>query len=422
MLRHEHIEELCAAASAGQASGAELAEVAEHLEWCSTCQSRYAEFLNLNAVQYAKGNDHEELSQEQAVSSIDSILLRQRFLKKAAAEGIVFSRPPSEQSFPSPQIYSARTSSWALYSRIAAGILILAAVGASSYYMGRHGSVQADFASTPAPAAHIADSRDQERKAALAKVERENTELKSSIAALQRSLGSTSSKVLELESRNALSERERLAQTKEREQAIANLRIRLDQAQTALASLRSDYDKSQSTINNDRAQLLDDQIKLRDLSQQLAASATALSREREMLTANRDVRDLMAARNLHIVDVFDVGPKGKRRPAFGRIFYTEGKSLIFYAYDLPESQFKDAGYHYRIWGKKDGANQRAQSLGIFYSDDKNQKRWVFKYDDPKVLDEIDSIFVTLEPPNGASGQPKGDKLLSAYLKGPANHP
>ena len=141
-----------------------------------------------------------------------------------------------------------------------------------------------------------------------------------------------------------------------------------------------------------------------------------------MLSAGRDVRDLMSARNLHIVDVFDTDPKGKTRPVFGRIFFTEGKSLLFYAYDMPDAKLKEASYQFRIWGKKEGPNQRARNLGIFFSDDKSQKRWVFEYGDPKVLSEIDSVFVTLEPSNGDPNRPKGDKLMYAYLRGQANHP
>jgi len=109
-----------------------------------------------------------------------------------------------------------------------------------------------------------------------------------------------------------------------------------------------------------------------------------LNRERDLLTADRDIRELMAARNLHIADVFDTDAKGKTRPALGRIFFTEGKSLISYAYDLNDNRVQNAGYNYRVWGKKEGRGQQAKSLGIFYSDDKQQKRWVFKYDDPKV--------------------------------------
>jgi hypothetical protein len=265
----------------------------------------------------------------------------------------------------------------------------------------------------------------QESKAAIARLEKENDDLTAEIALLKASLSSESSKFSELQARDSLSERNHqdlLAGVKERENTIAGLQVRLDQAQNSLAKIRADDDKAQSTLTNTQAELAEDQIKIHALTDQLAESANALARERDLLVAGRDVRDLMSARNLHIVDVFDVDPKGKKRPAFGRIFFTEGKSLLFYAYDLPESQLKKAGYHYRIWGKKDGASQRVHSLGIFFDDDKSQKRWVFQYDDPKILNEIDSIFVTFEPPNASPTQPKGDKLLYAYLKGPANHP
>lgn len=125
---------------------------------------------------------------------------------------------------------------------------------------------------------------------------------------------------------------------------------------------------------------------------------------------------------MHIADVFDTDAKGKTRPALGRIFFTEGKSLIFYAYDLNDNRAQNAGYNYRDCGKKEGRGQQARSLGVFYSDDKTQKRWVFKYDDSKVLSEIGSVFVTLEPPGKNPSAPQGDKLLYAYLRNQAKHP
>jgi hypothetical protein len=54
-------------------------------------------------------------------------------------------------------------------------------------------------------------------------------------------------------------------------------------------------------------------------------------------------------------------------------------------------------------------------------DDQKQNRWVLKFDDPTILAEIDSVFVTVEPPGG-SAKPTGHKLLYAYLKANPNHP
>ncbi len=201
------------------------------------------------------------------------------------------------------------------------------------------------------------------------------------------------------------------------DQRLAPASGQIAQSQVQLASVKSQLDNEKANENSIAAE----RTRVRELSDQLAEQTAALNRERDMLAADRDIRELMAARNLHIADVFDTDAKGKTRPALGRIFFTEGKSLIF-AYDLNDNRVQTAGYNYRVWGKKEGRGQAAKSLGIFYSDDKQQKRWVFKYDDPKVLSELDSVFVTLEPPGKNPAAPQGDKLLYAYLRNQANHP
>jgi hypothetical protein len=65
--------------------------------------------------------------------------------------------------------------------------------------------------------------------------------------------------------------------------------------------------------------------------------------------------------------------------------------------------------------------EQALNLGIFFQDNTAKKRWVLKFDDPKALDQIDAVFVTVEP-NGGSHMPSGKPLLFAYLKVEPNHP
>jgi hypothetical protein len=161
--------------------------------------------------------------------------------------------------------------------------------------------------------------------------------------------------------------------------------------------------------------------RIRELSEKLAAQTAVFERERELLAAGKEIRDLMGARSLHIIDVFDVDGAGRSAKAFGRLFYTEGKALIFYAFDLTPRRHSRASHAFQAWGYRDPAPQSARSLGIFYADDKTQNRWVLKFDDPEVLAEIDSVFVTAEPPGG-SPKPTGQKLLYAYLNGQPNHP
>jgi hypothetical protein len=428
MVKHEHYQEICAVASIGQASGAELAELQHHMLSCPDCRQRYSDFMEIQASHYAVTTEGPELEATEATACIDSALLRERFFKRAESQGIVFSHAGTEATLPEPRIrFFTPKNRPVLLARAAAAMFLAGAVGLGGYYLGtrriQSSSVAQRSASSPA-IAHV-DSDGQKLRSTLASLEAENVTLTGELESLKSSYARASSAVARLQDDKAETEKQwsaLSADLKERDETINKLQKRIEESQGAVASVRAELERAQSGQAENQATLIESQLRIRDLSEQLAEKSSALEREKELLVAGRDVRELMASRNLHIVDVFDTDPKGKTRPAFGRIFLTEGKSLIFYAYDLNDPRVQSAGYHYRVWGKREGPSRRAESLGIFYSDDKSQKRWVLQYDDPKVLQEIDSVFVTLEPPNGNQTQPKGDKLMYAYLRGQANHP
>jgi hypothetical protein len=125
-----------------------------------------------------------------------------------------------------------------------------------------------------------------------------------------------------------------------------------------------------------------------------------------------ELRDLIAARNLRVADVSDVNAKENQPKPFGRVFYTRGKSLVLFAYDLSKSQPNQTFY---AWGTRQSDPHRPQSLGALRTDDQTQRRWILEFNDPKVLAQIDSVYVTLEPTNKPGYAPNGRKLLSAYL-------
>ncbi len=428
MLKHEHYQEICAVASIGQASGAELAELQQHMVSCPECRQRYSEFMEIQASHYAVTTGDPELSAPEAAACIDSALLRERFFKRAESQGILITHVGAGSSLPEPRIRFFKPQAWPVFvGRAVAAMFLVGAVALSGYYLGgrRLQTVSVSQHSSDSPNTAPVDANGQQMLSRLASLEAANLSLTTELESLKSSYARASSAVVRLQDDNAETEKQRSAlwaDLKERDSTINKLQKRIEEGQAAVASVRVELERAQSGHAEDQASLIESQIRIRDLSEQLAEKSSALEREKELLTAGRDVRELMASRNLHIVDVFDTDPKGKTRPAFGRIFLTEGKSLIFYAYDLNDPRIQSAGYHYRVWGKREGPSQRAKSLGIFYSDDKSQKRWVLQYDDPKVLQEIDSVFVTLEPPNGNQTQPKGDKLMYAYLRGQANHP
>jgi hypothetical protein len=149
-----------------------------------------------------------------------------------------------------------------------------------------------------------------------------------------------------------------------------------------------------------------------ELSARLDATAADLQRERDLKSAKSEMGELVATRNLHIVDVYDADPNGKRQRSFGRVFYIEGKSLVFYAYDLDGSRQFKANVVFHVWGGRAGVKEVTHSLGILHKDDARQNRWAMTFDDPSVLAQINSVFVTAEAANKHYDEPHGKKVLS----------
>ena len=259
--------------------------------------------------------------------------------------------------------------------------------------------------------------------AALRSNEAQVTQLKNELRANRQQLQNLQDNlILSADDKNKLLvERVRLENiATELQRKVSDLEGSLRAGNEENAKSQNDVAKLRSEVTTMQASYIEDQIRIRELNQ--ISRNAAVERNALLLERDRDIRDLMTARNLHIYDVFDTDSKGKTKPAFGRIFYTEGKSLVFYAYDLNEIEVQNASYHYRVWGSQESQKDRATSLGVFYSDDKSQRRWVFRCDDPKILSQIDSVFVTLEPVGENRAHPKGQKLLDAYLRGMPNHP
>ena len=426
MLRHEHFEEICAAASVGQATGEELVELERHASECGRCKQAYFNYLSVAAQQFATAKQDPTISPKAIEECIDSELFIRRFLDRAEREGITFSRDVEETvKLPAAIPFAfSRTVAWRIPAAAIAATLLFAAFASSGHFywrdsLNRAGSRPESQLSlkTPAPVT-AADLRIAELA---------NANLK-----LQAEVEHVSGELREANDRLVASEADLKATSQERRSLSSNrdaLELRLEEIQRELtnsqvlvANAQQEAMSQHQRAADMESTLIAEQVKLHDLESGLKEKSVALDQERQLLSLGHDVTDLMGARNLHIVDVVDMDGRGKARPAFGRIFFTEGKSLIFYAYDLNEAKMQKANYQYQVWAKKEGPNRQAQRLGIFYSDDKAQRRWVFKCDDAKILREIDSVFVTFGRPDGDSLHPEGSSLMYAYLRGQPNHP
>jgi DNA repair exonuclease SbcCD ATPase subunit len=427
VVKHEHFEELCAAASIGQATPEELFELEQHAAGCETCQKAYWDYLNLAAQQFAKRQDTPRLSSREAQECLNSELFTRRFFERADKEGIVFSQDVREETrklAPQPEVLPRRAW-WPKPVLAFAAAIAITAMVSTAYFYGK-GSFRAGVPSAPTrPTANreidtpvlALNERIAELTVVNVKLQGQIDELKAELRKANAQLN-TSDDELKSASRN----RQQLeAQRDAVDASVQNLQQALTDSQIAISKAQQESAKLRDHSTDLENTLVADRVKIDDLTDELKDKSTALERERQLLAVGHDVTDLMGARNLHIVDVVDTDPRGKTRPAFGRIFFTEGKSLLFYAYDLNEAWIQKASFDYRVWATKEGQDKQVRNLGIFYSDDKSQRRWVFKCTDPKVLTEIDSVFVTLEP-QGDPSHPRGPNLMYAYLRGQPNHP
>jgi len=219
------------------------------------------------------------------------------------------------------------------------------------------------------------------------------------------------------------------------EQSLQNAEALKQQGSQERASLTQKLDFTEASLHTVQAQLdsvrqqkSDDQLRVasleernKDLSSQLREREQTINDQAELLAHDRDIRELMGARDLYIAEVYDVARDGATQKPYGRVFYTRGKSLIFYAYDLDQQANVKNASTFQAWGRRGADKEQALNLGIFYEDNAAKKRWVLKSDNTHALDQIDAVFVTVEP-NGGSHKPSGKPLLFAYLKVDPNHP
>jgi hypothetical protein len=198
---------------------------------------------------------------------------------------------------------------------------------------------------------------------------------------------------------------------------LLDYQTRWRQEHTARTDLQSQLSETQENLGKEEQALLDLNGKLRQKEQEI----TDLTARELPGVKDGEAKSLFGARDLHIVDVYDVDGHGNTQRSFGRVYYVEKKLLLFYAFDLEDKKHNRATAGFQAWGYKEANAEKPQNLGLFYVDDASLNRWVLKVNNPKVLEHVEVVFVTLEPPQGSS-TPQGRRLLYANLGGAPNHP
>jgi DNA repair exonuclease SbcCD ATPase subunit len=431
---HDEFLELCAVSTSGQLSEEEQNRLQEHLAVCLACREALREYESvvndaipaIGAEQSSRIAPGPSWSQSRAEKAFFERLAKEEGHPPGSAENRNGAPTSFRRAVPiAPE--STWRHVWMLY---AAGILLFITLGPSAYWVGlRHGT---DFAKAMPPAAiqipATQSASSLEEQLSDAAHEREITRAQiarrdGAVADLRRQLERQSAEISHLkEAQDRLQAALHSDQAGKQDlvQQRTELGQKLEAAETESQALQQQVASltQQSTGETTQAKVLGTRVD--DLTRLLQDREAALHQQDELLAHDRDIRELMGARNLYIAEVYDTDEKGATRKPYGRVFYTKEKSLIFYAYDL-DQQHSKAGETFQAWGRRGPDSKQAVNLGIFYEDNASKKRWILKSEDPKTLAQIDAVFVTVEP-NGGSEKPSGKPLLFAYLRVNPNHP
>jgi len=432
--QHESFEELAALAAVGELSPLELQRLRHHLAECPPCREScealadvasndlgVAAAVALSIADVGLGDADETEAREHLER------LRNRLKADAAAQ-----RPRRDvRRDQAGKDHRARLWAYrpAAYG-IAATILLAVAAAVGGIALWRTTKDVSAERARSRGLQLVVDSLKQEKKndrgGSDSAVLRSLQESQKARDTLEKSLAGSEAKNEELREREKASEEKLVGAIATAEQLRQQLAMN-DSDRERLARLQRDSD---AKLHEALAEL----YQARQANAQLAAKGEA--REDTTLEASAqppsesgagtaspsegEARNLFGARDLHIVDVYDVTGDGKTKRTYGRVYYVEKKLLVFYAFDLQNRQNHKLGA-FQAWGYREANIGKPLNLGLFTVDDKSTSRWVLTVNHPDVLSHIDAVFVTVEP-FGGSTAPRGKKVLYANLIGPPNHP
>jgi hypothetical protein len=443
--RHRRFEEMSTLAVTGQLGGAQMCELDEHVAGCNSCR----EFLESVAQVSLQAMPLLAEIHGSAPETLPPGGMRERFLARLTSETMGAENGAALRPFSVPRINTqpvlpegikicaieqqppARALTvlvHRLWRPFAFGLACVV-VAIAGYYAGLHKTVQSPpqlaqshpvVLTVPRSPEITPKGIDPDR---MSELERQKSELEAKVVSMKEELA-TAENERESLGKELAAAKERLATLTNRPDvgSTPGATVRDELASERVATLQSQVDRLGQRLEQAEVSLTVQKQVSEELTVRLSSTSADLQRERDLKSAKSELGDVVSARNLHIVDVYDADPSGKRQRSFGRVFYIEGKSLVFYAYDLEDPGRFKANVVFHVWGGKSGTKEVTHSLGILHKDDASQNRWAMTFDDRNVLGQINSVFVTAESATKHYDEPHGKKVLYAYFGGPANHP
>ena len=415
---HEEFLELCALSTTGELTVEEWARLNAHLAHCEECRYAKQEYERVVGTTIpllaAEARSEADAGSPPGAWSIEQA--------EADLMDALRGEPSPVEDNPKSE---PKSTPWKHPRLLAIAALILATCSTAAYQIGMLQSRKPEVADlrTASPVPKAPARLEPPPAVAQPVPERKTTPEEQELARLRTETRLDQSELAELKDQQSHLEDE-LAKTTEAlrqtQQDRTDLSQQLEKAQASAQSLQAKLNQSGDRTAADTEQALAANKQVEELRASVQARDKEIAQDQELLQHDRDIRNLISARNVYMAEIYDVAKTGDTQKPFGRVFYTKDKSLVFYGYDLDQQRgFKKAST-FQAWGR--GVDQQhAISLGLLYLDDANQKRWVLKFNNAKTISQIDAVFVTVEP-EGGSSKPSGKPLLFTSLRIDPNHP
>jgi predicted nucleic acid-binding Zn-ribbon protein len=425
---HDKYKKLGALAAAGNLAPLESAELHAHLGRCEQCHEAFRQYLALTTQGVAILAD--EFAERPGLANWDKDAAFEQLLERIErAQHPAPEKNRTYETVPASKLLRGPVRSIATML-LAAGLILTVVLGSYLLRIRTHSQSVSNVTAVPLPIddrlQRISEEKQQADEALvqqtkeLAQLQTDEAQKEQELGKLRSALRAFEDRANKLQAASSQSEAQLLALSQERDSLTTQLQT-LNQSygvdRTELANLRLERDKTVTRTASLEA-------KIAELASANKDQERRLKDTDQYLSSDRDIRELMGARKLYIADVFDVDGSSRTQKPFGRVFYTQGKSLIFYAFDLDREPGVVNASTFQVWGQREapqGQQESPMNLGILYMDNESNRRWVMRFDDPKKLAEIDAVFVTVEP-RGGSHKPTNKPFLYALLRNQANHP
>jgi hypothetical protein len=407
---HEEFLELCAVSVTGELTEDEQTKLNAHLKTCPACREAFEQYRETAATVIPQLASEMPLPNEAGDSAWSQEKAEAALLRRIEAEGQSKQRdipPRLNGNRDSASAYVPPPPRWKEFGMsYAAGILLFASLAVCAYRIGERRGIEAASSSgragsgDPESAKKELSNAGHDRQLLLAQIESRDR----SISELKQQLAKRTDLAPQRQEPDTASNNTGLSNNSQSVREAAELRTQLELEEKQRASEMARASSLEAKVAELTKQLQDKDAEVasqasaaRERDDLLKQRETTITRQDELLAHDRDIRDLMSARDLYIAEVYDVAKTGETNKPYGRIFYTRGKSLLFYAYDLDQQAGLKKASTFQAWGRREGRQDQPVNLGILYEDSAANKRWVVRSEDQKTLEQIDAVFVTVEP-------------------------